>query len=76
MKVILQNPRQRLFTMKQAESIKQFCTYAKISVATFYRNRNDMPRITKIGSQSRILPEDRDEWTRRKRQQSETETTA
>jgi len=54
--------------MKRAVSIKEFCADVKISVATFYRHRDKMPRVIKIGVQSRILKEDLDEWTARNRQ--------
>lgn len=48
----------------QAKSIKQFCADKSISVATFYRNAGRMPRVVKIGHQSRILDSDERSWER------------
>lgn len=46
----------------KARSIPKFCQDQGISVATFYRNKERMPRIVKIGHQSRILDRDEEEW--------------
>jgi len=47
-----------------AITIADFCSKYKVHRSTFYRNlkRGVMPRVTKIGSASRILYEDERSW--------------
>ncbi len=42
-----------------ASTVEQFCKRYNISRATFYRRP---PKLTKIGSASRITPEHESEW--------------
>lgn len=45
-----------------AYTIPEFCDRYNISVATYYRNRDTMPRSVSVGKHPRILIEDIHEW--------------
>lgn len=45
-----------------SEPVDQFCKRHNISLATFYRRRDSMPRAIKIGGQLRILDVDEAAW--------------
>ena len=45
-----------------SEPVDQFCKRHDISLATFYRRRDKMPRAIKIGGQLRILDIDEQAW--------------
>jgi hypothetical protein len=47
---------------KKAKSVKAFCDAYGISVASFYRNIDEMPRSILVGKQRRILWEDEYQW--------------
>lgn len=55
----------------RAKSIKQFCSDNQISVATFYRNKGRMPRVVKVGCQSRILDSDESVWEKQIQQEAD-----
>jgi len=58
----------------QARTIPDFCRSIGIGVTTFYRHKKSMPRVVKIGHQSRILESGEIEW--RQRIQSEADMNA
>jgi len=43
-------------------TIPEFCQYYGISEATFFRHRDNMPRIIKFGRCVRITPAARQDW--------------
>ncbi len=49
-------------TLEQAKSVQTFCKDYGISVATYYRRSDKMPRSVLIGCQRRILQKDEEEW--------------
>lgn len=57
----------RVYAMKEvtrptSDSVERFCKRHGISLATFYRRRDRMPRAIKIGGQLRILDTDETAW--------------
>lgn len=49
-------------SLNTSKSILEFCTNNNISISTFYRHQDSMPRTVYIGKQRRILAEDETQW--------------
>ena len=60
---------------QRAKSISDFCKELGISVATFYRRLDQMPKAVRIGGVRRILPEDEDAWRQDLRESPRTQLT-